>query len=120
MGMPLRMGHGLAALSVAARPPCQMDTSSLQSRRPRLLSGLPAWLTRMTMAAGIVPVALSLALAACSGETGPPTPEPTATPETFPPRDLTVLVGAGERTAAINAFFPSASGYGQATPLPGR
>ena len=49
---------------------------------------------------------MAWALAACSGPSEPPTPEPTATLETFPPRELTVLVGAGERTSAINAFFP--------------
>lgn len=51
-------------------------------------------------------LAAALTLAACSSTSEPPTPEPTATPEAFPPRELTVLVGAGERTAAINAFFP--------------
>lgn len=61
---------------------------------------------RAVSSLGLAVVAMALTLAACSGTLEPPTPEPTATPETFPPRDLTVLVGAGERTAAINAFFP--------------
>jgi len=42
----------------------------------------------------------------CSGQPPPSTPESVATPQSFPPRELTVLVGAGEKTAAINAFFP--------------
>ena len=67
---------------------------------------LPALLRRAASPVGLAFVALTLVLAACSGEAEPPTPEPTATPETYPPRELTVLVGAGKRTAAINAFFP--------------
>ena len=67
---------------------------------------LPNRLRGAAAPAGLALVAMALALAACSGPSEPPTPEPTATPETFPPRELTVLVGAGERTAAINAFFP--------------
>ncbi len=69
------------------------------------MSPLRPW-REAAAAAVIIPVLLSLALAACSGQTAEPTPEPTAAPETFPPRELKVLVGAGERTAAVNAFFP--------------
>ena len=73
------------------------QTSRTRILRPtRIVAALPGFLF----------VAAALALAACSGPSEPPTPEPTATLETFPPRELTVLVGAGERTAAINAFFP--------------
>ena len=73
------------------------QTSRTRILRPtRIVAALPGFLF----------VAAALALAACSGPSEPPTPEPTATPETFPSRELTVLIGAGERTAAINAFFP--------------
>ena len=41
-----------------------------------------------------------LAILSCSKESNSPILE------SFPPRELTVLVGAGEKTAAINAFFP--------------
>ena len=41
-----------------------------------------------------------MAILSCSKESTSPILE------SFPPRELTVLVGAGEKTAAINAFFP--------------
>ena len=41
-----------------------------------------------------------MAILSCSKESNSPILE------SFQPRELTVLVGAGEKTAAINAFFP--------------
>ena len=53
----------------------------------------------------VLPIILAMATG-CSGQPPPSTPESVPTPESFPSRELTVLVGAGEKTAAINAFFP--------------
>ena len=83
-----------------------MRNHNVQLRRRHPNFRLPQSLRRAVAPIGLIFVVMALALAACSGQSEPPTPEPTATPETFPPRELTVLVGAGERTAAINAFFP--------------